>query len=267
MSRTKITWSEFSWNPVTGCTKVAEGCKNCYAESMAKRFWGKRKFTDVKCHEDRLDIPLHWRKPRKVFVCSMGDLFHEDVPFEYIDKVMAVIVFVSCREQPHISQILTKRPERMLEYYQSYPWKRISKIAEDKWGWLFGAGKKWFPENLWLGTSISTQADLDRVWQTMRDIPAAIKFYSFEPALEGIDFERPYLGYIVSALEVVDWVIIGCESGPKRRPCRLEWVKDVIRQCDEAGVSVFVKQLDINGKVSHNPKEWPEWARRQEFPK
>jgi len=100
----------------------------------------------------------------------------------------------------------------------------------------------------------------------MRDIPAAVKFYSYEPALEGIKFDLPYLGYIVSALEFIDQVIIGCESGPKQRPCEIEWIRDAVRQCKEAGVACFVKQVPINGKCSKKPEEWPEDLRVQEYP-
>jgi len=157
----------------------------------------------------------------------------------------------------------------MLKYFNSDVDGRVLRIMRKK-GW---ASKKALltcsvslNPNLWLGTSISTQADLDKVWQTMRDIPAAIKFYNYEPALEDINFYQPYSGDIISALDFVDWVIIGCESGHKRRPCKLELIENAVRQCDEANVSVYVKQLEINGKVSKNLKEWPKWAQRQEYP-
>jgi len=270
---TKIPWTDESWNPVTGCTKVAEGCKNCYAESMAKRFWGKRKFTDVKCHEDRLDIPFHWRKPRKVFVCSMGDLFHPKVPIGFQLGVYETITDDRCER--HTFQILTKRPQRMLDFHQ----------AE-----VVGA----LP-NLWLGTSISTQADADKNIPILMQIPAAVRFVSLEPMLEPIDLTRyieeeeewrcdgcgefyshfqdatcNHCGYAERHSEYrnqLDQVIIGCESGPKRRPCVNQWIWEVVQQCDEARVPPFVKQMEINSKVSHKPEEWPEWARRQEFPK
>jgi len=275
----KIPWTDESWNPVTGCTKIAAGCKNCYAESMAKRFWGKRKFTDVQCHEDRLDIPLHWRKPRKIFVCSMSDLFHEDVPFEIIDQIHAVIAL--CPQ--HTFQILTKRIERATEYYMtrtaiddSCRVDRMPQWYNVLTGWLDEGhkgylGRNWdecekaaeqtdfnneLPPNLWLGTSISTQADADKNIPILLKIPAAVRFLSLEPMLESICLSN----------YKIDQVIIGCESGPKRRPCKLEWIEDAVEQCVAASVPVFVKQLEIGGKVSKNPKEWPAWVRRQEYP-
>lgn len=116
MSKSKIEWTEKTWNPVTGCTKVSQGCKNCYAETIANRFWKDRKFTDVQCHADRLEQPLHWRKPTMVFVNSMSDLFHEDVPFEFIKQVFGIMHHC----QKHTFQVLTKRPERALEFYKWY---------------------------------------------------------------------------------------------------------------------------------------------------
>ena len=276
---TKIPWTDESWNPVTGCKKIAAGCRNCYAETMAKRFWGKRKFTDVQCHEDRLDIPLHWRKPRKIFVCSMSDLFHEDVSFEIIDQIHAVIAL--CPQ--HTFQILTKRIERATEYYMtrtaiddSCRVDRMPQWYNVLTGWLDEGhkgylGRNWdecekaaeqtdfnneLPPNLWLGTSISTQADADKNIPILLKIPAAVRFLSLEPMLESICLSN----------YKIDQVIIGCESGPKRRPCKLEWIEDAVEQCVAASVPVFVKQLEIGGKVSKNPKEWPAWVRRQEYP-
>ena len=185
-----------------------------------------------------------------VFLGSMSDIFHPAVPFEDIKKVWDI--GVKCPQ--HTLQILTKRIERALEFTQWMAGRDDISIAE-------------WPRNFWLGTSISTQADLEKVWQTMRDIPAAVKFYSYEPALEGIKFDLPYLGYIVSALEFIDQVIIGCESGPKQRPCEIEWIRDAVRQCKEAGVATFLKQMPINGKCNKHPKDWPKWARIQEYPK
>ena len=289
---TKIPWTEATWNPVVGCTKIAVGCKNCYAERMAKRFWKQWGLLapphhfGVKWFPERLDIPLHWRKPRKIFVCSMGDLFHEAVPFEFIDKVMAVIT--ACPQ--HTFQILTKRPERMLEYYQSY---EIRTLAQPK---------DFMPlPNLWRGTSISTQADADKNIPILLQIPAGVLFVSFEPMLERVDlmdvhpkiglsqdvltdfsedtkkFNKDYAKHLKSPLvddPRLDWVIIGCESGPKARLCSIEDIRDAVRQCKEAGVPVFVKQIPIGvstgylgaTKCSKKPEEWPEDLRIQEYP-
>lgn len=278
---TKITWTNETWNPVAGCTKIADGCQNCYAEKMAIRLKGiaendLRKKTiqvyrnvisdidlrqgwngNVLCREDVIDIPLHWRKPRKIFVCSMSDLFHPKVPFEFIDKVFQTIALCwgnsSYRRNSypnHTFQILTKRPERMAKY--------MSGDVKKRWG--DGAPLVGPLSNLWIGTSISTDTDAERNIPILLKIPAAVRFVSIEPILERIDLSQRYLGQIHQC-------IIGCESGPKRRPCKPEWIEDAVRQCVEANVSVFIKQIEINGKVSKNPKEWPEWAQRQEYPR
>lgn len=270
---TKIEWTEETWNPVTGCTKCSPGCDNCYAETIAKRFWGDQPFSDVQCHEDRLNKPLHWRNPRKIFVCSMSDLFHPKVPFEFVDKVFDTIE--QCPQ--HICQILTKRPEPMLEYFQKYESDIEAGISE------FCIG-----DNVWLGVSISTQKEDEKI-PILLQIPAAVRFVSLEPMLEDIVNPHFLFGWQCLACggtnwrelhgqrwcddcgnempPALDWLIIGCESGPKRRPCKLEWVKSLVEQCKAASVPVFVKQLSINGKVSHNPEEWPPWARKREYPR
>jgi protein gp37 len=269
---TKIPWTDEVWNPVTGCTKIAAGCQNCYAESMAKRFWGKRKFTDVRCHKDRLEQPLHWKKPRKIFVCSMSDLFHEKVPFEFIDMICESMINT---EYKHTYQILTKRPERALAYARRW----IKLTGEWPWG-----------SNVWLGVSVSTQADADKNIPILLQISAAVRFVSIEPMLEeltlvptlfadrepdedspvacvpcrcGKHWENQFGNNLICGL---DWVIVGSESGPKQRPCKLEWIRDLVSQCKEAQVPVFVKQIPINGKCSKNPAEWPADLRIQEYP-
>ena len=274
---TKISWTDESWNPVVGCTKIAAGCKNCYAERMAHRLasMGKEGYCHVTTRDGKwngniyhvfnnvLDKPLHWRKPRKIFVCSMSDLFHVAVPFEFIDKVLGIIAL---RPQ-HTFQILTKRPERMSEYFNGLrddpaQAQRLSFggcCMDHKHGIAMTYRRKGHLKNLWLGTSISTQADADKNIPILLQIPAAVRFISVEPMLESIVFGKAFLRYI-------DWVIIGCESGPKRRPCGLEWIENVVRQCTEANVPVFVKQMEIGGKVSKKMEEWPEWAQRQEYP-
>jgi len=240
-------------SPVTGCTKIAPGCKHCYAESIAKRFWKGRAFTDVQCHEDRLDIPFHWRKPRKTFVCSMSDLFHEKVPFEFIDKVFDVIR----RTPDHTYQILTKRPKRMADFiYQAY-----------------GVNHKL--DNAWLGTSISTQVDADKNIPILLQIPAAVRFVSIEPMLGNVALDSIFIkqrirkspGYFMSALPGLHWVIIGCESGPGARLCSIEDIRATVKQCKDANVPVFVKQVPVNGKCNKNPDDWDEDLRVQEYPK
>mgnify|MGYP001572364649 CR=1 FL=1 len=284
---TKIPWTDKVWNPVTGCTKIAAGCKNCYAEAMAKRFWKGRKFTDVRCHSDRLDIPLHWKKSRKIFICSMGDLFHEKVPFRFIDKVMAVIY--QSFWLGHKFQILTKKPERMLEYFHDENLDgRILRIMRKKdWATkkaLLTCEVRRMP-HLWLGVSVSTQADADKNIPILLQIPAAVRFVSIEPMLQWIRISPEYFGYLrtgkfrtrkaIKEYQVkydktapkLNWIIIGCESGPGARLCELDDIRNVRDQCKEAGVPVFIKQIPINGKCSKNPAEWPEDMRVQEFPK
>lgn len=297
---TKIPWTEKTWNPVVGCSKIAVGCKNCYAERMAARLQqmaiaeyetrkdtdptiipqqikGKGRYVDVidqkgrwnghvSCCEERLSIPLHWRKPRKIFVCSMSDLFHPSVPFGFIEKVIAVIE--QCPQ--HDFQILTKRPQIMLDYFNSLG-KRFELSC---------------CQNLWLGTSISTQADADKNIPILLQIPAAVRFVSLEPMLEPIDLRCLIIGprrrcvfdclrasaasedgvMVDTKIKPLDWAIIGCESGPGARLCSLEDIRDAVRQCKEANVPVFVKQVPVNGKCNKNLDEWPVDLRIQEYP-
>ena len=286
---TKIPWTDESWNPVIGCTKIAGGCKNCYAEKMAKRFWKQWGLLTpphhfgVKWFPERLDIPLHWRKPRKVFVCSMSDLFHPGVPVEFQMRVFNVMG----RAKHHVFQILTKRPERM-NIFVTELYKTFEKFPKDY--------RPQIPyPNIWLGTSISTQADADKNIPILLQIPAAVRFLSIEPMLEPIclsniscmraDSEAgwegshggyPYLNCLTGREYTVlvgndtnykiDQVIIGCESGPKARLCSIEVIRDAVRQCKDAGVACFVKQIPLNGKCSKNPSEWPEDLRIQEYP-
>lgn len=283
MSKTKIEWSEMSWNPVIGCSKVSAGCLNCYAEKMAYRLWcmgsgvygsvldiNTNKWSgEIFCRDKKtLEIPLHWRKPRRIFVCSMGDLFHEAVPFEYVEKVLRVIE--RCKQ--HTFQMLTKRP----------------KIAYDFFGGTSGAGLSAPPlSNLWLGVSVENQKAADERIPILLQIPAAVRFVSVEPMLGPVELRciigdprrrcvydclRGTVATEAGVIEdkvcgSIDWVIIGCESGPKRRECKLEWVRDLVEQCKAANVPVFVKQLSINGKVEHDIKKFPEWARLREYPK
>lgn len=266
--KSKIEWCDATWNPVTGCTKVSQGCKNCYAEGVANRFWGDRKFTDVQCHEDRLDQPLRWKKPRRIFVNSMSDLFHPDVPFEFIDKVFAVMGLA----EQHTFMILTKRPERMLEYFQNI---RYSGGVRPRFSFIFWAASEIkhstmfkFPSfplpNVWLGVSVETQKEADERIPLLLQTPAAVRFVSCEPLLGLVDLKRligqfsdcPECGYNVSVDEDglctscgrdimhygVDWVIVGGESGPHARPMHPVWAQSIRDQCVDAGVPFFFKQ-------------------------
>ena len=240
----RIEWTDETWNPVTGCSKVSAGCKSCYAEKMAKRLqaMGQIKYKDgfkVTLHPNELDRPLHWKKPKKIFICSMSDLFHEDVPDGFIDKIPHTI-----RRCPqHIFQILTKRPERM--------YKRLKHI-------------RFIMSNLWLGVTAENQAMADKRIPLLLQTPATVRFVSAEPLLSHIQD----MSYYLDGDNKLDWIIIGCESGPNRRPCKLEWVRSLVDQGQNAGVSVFVKQLDIDGKVV---KDWdnplfPDDLKIREFP-
>ncbi|MCR4330033.1 MAG: phage Gp37/Gp68 family protein [Candidatus Roizmanbacteria bacterium] len=252
MANSKIEWTDKVWNPCTGCAKVSAGCKNCYAEVLAKRFWKERKFTDVICHEDRLTQPLHWNKPVKIFVNSMSDLFHEKVPFAFIDSVYEVMGFST----QHIFQILTKRPERALEYYN---WTNIFKA----WG-------KW--DNIWFGVSVEDNLSLKRV-EILQKVPAAVRFLSVEPMLEKIELYRVFNKKDIHQYwreemhSQIDWVIVGCESGANRRHCQIEWIENIVEQCKAANVPVFVKQININGKVVKNIEDFPVGLQIREFPK
>ncbi len=208
----RIEWTDATWNPVTGCTKVSAGCANCYAERMARRLQAMRKIKyrdgfEVRWHTDVLDEPLRWRKPRMIFVCSMGDLFHEEVPRGFV-----LDVFSAMDDFPqHTFQVLTKRPERMRE--------------------LSADGLHW-PPNVWAGVSVEGADHTDRI-DMLRQVPAALRFVSFEPLLHD-----------VGPLDLgnVGWVIVGGETGPHARPMMGNWVRSIRDQCVAAGVPFFFKQ-------------------------
>lgn len=270
MQKSKIPWCTHTWNPVIGCPLplASKGCANCYARKLHngrhKAYLDGKKipvqyakpFEQIQLLPDRLDDPLHCRaKDAKIFVCSMSDLFHPKVPFDFIDKVFDVIR----RTPDHTYQILTKYPKRMADFiYLAYG-------VNHKLG------------NAWLGTSISTQPDADKNIPILLQIPAAVRSISLEPILETIQdnckgFPRPQIPFNRKMVggwfwEELDWVIIGCESGPRARLCFIDNIHAVVKQCRAAGVPVFVKQIPVNSKCNKNPDEWPEDLRVQEYPK
>jgi len=265
MAQSKIEWTNAVWNPVTGCTKVSPGCKNCYAETIAKRFWKGRKFTDVQMHEDRLEQPFHWKKPRMIFVNSMSDLFHEDVPFEFIDKVFYTMII----NTQHIYQILTKRPERMLKYVN-----RTILFQEDK---LYSS-----VPHVWLGVSVENNKTADGRIPILLETPAAVRWISIEPLLE--DITSTFMRWTMEMEGWIKrneiWVVVGGESGPKARPCEVRWIKEIVSICQIQNIPVFVKQLGSNPKVmglelpadSKKGKNddfelFPEWLKFREYPK
>ena len=262
---TKISWADESWNPIVGCSKISAGCANCYAEKMAYRqaCMGNMAYNKVVMQsrpkwtgktvfvESALTKPLHWRKPRKIFVVSMGDLFHESVLYEWIDAIFGTMIHCNARrralgEDPHIFNILTKRSKGMLKYYESKPWLRVSKYCEEKWGWLWGAGKLWHPEHVHLGVTVENPDNVWRIADLVRT-PAASKFISLEPLLCGFDVD----------LTGIDYIYVGCESGPGARVCKSHAIKHMVRQGRNADVRVHVKQIPLNGKCNKNIKEWP----------
>lgn len=211
MKTTKIEWTDRTWNPITGCTKHSAGCAHCYAETMARRLkaMGVNKYANgfqLALHPDTLEEPLQWRKPHNIFVCSMSDIFHKDVPFEFIDKIMETIA----KTPQHSYQILTKRAERMKEYFST---RKI-------------------PQNVWLGVTVETANAKQRI-DFLRDIEAHVRFLSCEPLLED-------LGEL--DLTNIDWVIVGGESGNQARPMKEEWVLNIKRQVETIGSAFFFKQ-------------------------
>ena len=268
MGDTTIQWTDKTWNPVTGCTKVSAGCANCYAERLFPRAYGKdRKFTDVQFHPERLDQPLRWRKPRRVFVNSMSDLFHENVADYSVDLVFAAMAAASW----HTFQVLTKRAERMRDYCTSAATVgRIVEILAYLEANVKGVGGfKAFHKNdgltgvsfnnIWLGVSVEDQKTADERIPLLLATPAAVRWVSAEPLLGPINFDSthgsdPCSSNFLSGIEgeriydgekcALDWVVVGGESGPRKvRGFNLEWARSVIGQCKEAGVPVFVKQL------------------------
>ena len=211
MRQTKIEWTDRTWNPVTGCTKLSTGCAHCYAEIMARRLktMGVSKYANgfsPAMHENVLNDPMTWKRSHTVFICSMSDLFHETVSFWFIDKVMDTIR----QTRRHHYQILTKRAYRMAEYFATRD----------------------IPENVWLGVTVEAPSVLSRI-DYLRKLHASVRFLSCEPLLDD-------LGTI--DLTDIDWVIVGGESGTKARPMKPEWVRSILRQSEEQGAAFFFKQ-------------------------
>ena len=208
---TKIEWTDKTWNPITGCTKISQGCAHCYAEVMTRRLnaMGLPKYAEgfkVSLHEECITEPLEWKKPHTIFVCSMSDIFHKDVPFEFVDRVMATI-----KQTPqHRYQILTKRAERMLEYFST----------------------REIPKNVWLGVTVEAQNSKNRI-ECLKQLDAPVRFLSCEPLLED-------LGSL--DLHNIDWVIVGGESGMSARPMKEEWVLSIKQQSENQGSAFFFKQ-------------------------
>ena len=225
MKTTKIEWTDKTWNPITGCTKISAGCANCYAEIMSKRLQAMKqdKYKNgfiLTMHNNVLDEPIKWKKPHTIFVCSMSDLFHENVPFSFIDKVVETI-----KSTPqHNYQILTKRANRMAEYFSD----------------------KIIPKNAWLGVTVDIASSKSRI-DFLGNLNAPIKFLSCEPLLEDLGDMN---------LDGIDWVIVGGESGAKARPMKEEWVQSIKVQTEKQGSAFFFKQWGTWGSdgIKRNKK-------------
>lgn len=206
-----IEWTEATWNPVTGCSKISPGCKHCYAERMAKRLtaMGAHRYRngfEVTLQPDTLTLPLTWRAPKLIFVNSMSDLFHPEVPADYIRQVFDVM----SKAHWHTFQVLTKRADRLAELAPMLIW----------------------PKNVWMGVSVENSKYIPRI-PLLAEVPAAVRFLSLEPLLGPLN-KLP--------LKNIDWVIVGGESGPGARPMESDWVQSIREQCEDSGVAFFFKQ-------------------------
>ncbi len=307
-----IEWTDATWNPVVGCTRVSAGCDHCYAVAMTHRLEqiardpvaacdrrgnytgltvlngkGDRHFNGtVRCVDEALTVPLKWRKPRRIFVNSMSDLFHKSVPFEFV----AAVFGVAAAARRHTFQILTKRPERAAQFFEFMRDRRgriaasiASPVAAccDALHSFTGSiyNTDYFPDddawplpNVWLGASCEDQAAADERIPHLLRCPAAVRFLSCEPLLGPIDLTNigEHDGRPMSALlrhpvvddepggQGIDWVIVGGESGPKARPSSINWINSISTQCQEARVPLFVKQLGSRPVVTSTPSGEPE---------
>lgn len=297
--RTTIQWTDASWNPLVGCSRVSAGCTRCYAERLVHRglapqhrgltklVGGEPRWTgEVRLVESALALPLSWKKPRRVFVNSLSDLFHESVPDEWI----AVIFGVMMCARRHLFQVLTKRPERMqawvgqwgsgedaymalmrafgasdLRSRMRWPGNLAAALLHDRIAWPL--------PNVWLGVSVEDQATADARIPLLLETPSAVRFVSYEPALGPVDF-HDFIG--------LDWLIVGGESGPGARPFDLAWARSIVKQCHAAGIPTFTKQLGarpieaaVGGGMERlalcdrkgaDPSEWPADLRVRKWP-
>lgn len=289
--KSPIEWTDATWNPVSGCDRVSPGCANCYAVPLAHRFQSKEKFSGltvvqpngklnwtglVKCHEEELLKPLSWKKPRKIFVNSMADTFHKDVPFEFLDEMFAMMAI--CHQ--HTFQVLTKRPERAVEYFANlgsrlYDIQAAGEGIASLQGWCHAGEDDWeLPlKNVWIGTSVENQQTADERISRLLQVPSVVRFLSCEPLLgplnlsawlqedcpdcEGYGGGRSPnwhddgawicsrcegSGQIPNECSGIEWVITGGESGPGARPMHPDWPRSLRRQCKDAGVPFHFKQ-------------------------
>jgi protein gp37 len=287
---TTIEWTDRTWNPIRGCSRVSEGCRHCYAESIAARFSlpgnsfhgfaertpdGPRWTGAVTLLKDRLPEPFSWKKPQRVFVNSMSDLFHEELPDAAIDQVFAVMALTPRQTY----QVLTKRAERMLAYFRSFDGQTAFDRAFNLCAWASGLCEGLTPRevagpieqiqrglpNVWLGVSVEDQAAADARIPLLLQTPAAVRFISAEPLLDYVNLRCLNPGDIDAlspvAWPALDWVIVGGESGAGARPFDIAWARAIVAQCQVAGVACFVKQLGANVHSSDRHFTFPPRAR------
>lgn len=320
MGDSKIEWTDRTWNPIRGCSVVSEGCRNCYAMNFATRFAKEGEAYDglayrnssgahwtgkVKFIEEHLEDPLRWRAPKRIFVNSMSDLFHESIPDEWIDRIFAVMALAP----QHAFQVLTKRPKRMLAYTQRLaknvgPLERPARAMGHTFQYDGIPLLPWPIPNVWLGVSVEDQKTADERIPLLLQTPAAVRFISYEPALGSLDLSDvretlpdgqvrskralvsrdSLFGVDAFSVNRLDWVIVGAESGNGARPLDLDWPRLIVKDCKAAGVAVFVKQLGAHpvdwrhdvpeappyeyslSKKGGSMDEWPDDLRVREFP-
>lgn len=326
MTTSKIQWTEKTWNPIRGCARVSAGCENCYAERHAHRFsgpgqpWhgltvlgnsGPRWAGEARFIPEKLGDPLKWQKPQRVFVNSMTDLFHGDITNEQIAAVFGVMA--ACPQ--HTFQVLTKRPARMVEWFRWFNSEtQVSDFTLDEWyisecyaREVLGdirataTGRSWPLSNVWLGVSVENQTTANERIPLLLQCPAAVRWVRAEPLLDAVDLE-PWMPHSPEETGQrrnvpLDWIVVGGESGAKARPCNVEWIRSIVRQCKRNDVPVFVKQLGafavaddmaeigggifgvatdgvpagrwslrLNSPKGGDPDEWPEDLRVREYP-
>lgn len=305
--KTGISWTDATWNPVTGCSKVSEGCRNCYAErewprmaANSQSVYFGRDFSDVQLHKERLDIPIRWKMPRKIFVNSMSDLFHQALFDEDIDLVFAVMALAP----QHTFQVLTKRPERMREYLDLRTDNREEAIGQAMRELSNGKNPglpEWPLKNVWLGVSVEDQETADDRIRILLEVPAALHWISMEPLIGPVSLEEVPVGMLGplrpgarTNLPKVKWVVVGGESGPAARHMEGNWLRKIKYECEEAKVPLFIKQLGaaysdardgiagrslkipeeaagllsrrLNHRAGADMDEWPEEFRVRQFP-
>jgi protein gp37 len=266
---TTIEWTDRTWNPVTGCTKVSPGCDHCYAEGIARRFAGGKAFPngfDVTLRPEKLRDPLRWQKPARVFVNSMSDLFHPDIPDDYIAQVFAVMAGTP----QHTYQILTKRHGRMRSLMNRPDFRFLATPPTSH-----EPMPDWPLPNVWLGVSAEDQQRAALRIPALLTTPAAVRFISCEPLLGPVVLNTGGYCWCGSGEDTVqchgktvDWVIVGGESGPGARPMKLDWAKSLVEQCRRYNIPVFVKQLG-SAHSKHKGGDmttWPEALRIREYP-